>query len=150
MKIVWVLLIGMFIFQGLFIVLGTNFFYLNDETMMDDPNPDDGSVYDLTASNPGGLWNMMTGTAGATVITIAAGFGIALALIYKNYAVAAIAMFLGFTSWLFLQTVNIFVTLNNYVDGGEIAIALIALFNAIIAILIIKDIMDRLAPGGVD
>ena len=148
MKIVWAILLGMFIFQGLFVVFGTNFFYLDNPAMTDGLGETNTSTLDL--GNPGGLWTMMTSTAGATVITALTLLGIGIALVAKNYAVVAIAIFLGFTSWLFIQTVNIFVTLNEFVDGGEIAIVLIGLFNVIIAILVIKDIIDRLAPGGVD
>ena len=148
MKIVWAILLGMFIFQGLFVVFGTNFFYLEDAPVIEGVGEANTTGLDL--QNPGGLWSVMTSTAGTTVIAALSVVGIGIALMAKNYAVVAIVMFLGFMSWLYLQTVDIFVSINNFVEGGEIVLVFITLFNAVIAILVIKEIISMLAPGGVD
>lgn len=148
MKIVWAILLGMFIFQSLFVVFGTNFFYLDDAEMIEGIGESD--TADLDLQNPGKLWDMMTGTAGTTIIAALTVVGIGIALMAKNYAVVAIVVFLGFMSWLFLQTVNVFVTLSKFTGGGEIAIVIIGIFNTVIAILVIKEIISMLAPGGAD
>lgn len=147
MKIVWAILLGMFIFQGLFVAFGV-FFYAEDAPLLEGIGETNTTSLDLR--NPGGLWSFMIGTPGTLVITLVVAIGIGTALLYKNYAVAAIAMFLGFMSWLYLQTVDVFVTLNNFVEGGEIVLVFITLFNAILAILVIKEIVGMLAPGGIE
>ena len=147
MKIIWALILGMFIFQSLFVAFGV-FFNADDTSITEGIGETDTS--DLNLRNPGGLWDLITGTPGTTVMAALTAIGIGVALLAKNYVAVAVVMFLGFLSWLYVQTADIFIQLNNTVGGGDIALVFITIFNAVIAILAVKEIISMLAPGGVD
>jgi len=93
---------------------------------------------------------MMTGFGGSLTISIITVFGIGVAILAKNYIGAAIALYLGFISWLYVQTAGILVQMNKIGGGSPIGLAFIGLFGVILAVLVVKSIIDMLAPGSVD
>ena len=151
MKIVWTLLIGMLIFQSLFVAFAV-FFTVPETTIegLENISSSTTGYEDLSLSDGGGIWELFTGVGGSIIITaVTAGLIIA-ALAYKNYPVAAILAYLGFVSWLYVQTAGILVRMNNIGGGSPVGLAFIGLFGVVLAILVVKSIIEMLAPGGVE
>ena len=82
--------------------------------------------------------------AGLTTILLIA------ALLTKNYIVAGIAIYLGFVSWLYVQTAGILIQMNDIGGGSSVGLAFIGLFGVILAILVVKSVIEMLAPGGIE
>ena len=106
MKIVWTILIGMLIFQSIFVTFGV-FFYTEDMTRVEgieEISSETEGYEDITLSKPSGLWGMMTSTAGNIAIAGLTATLLIVAILAKNYIAAGIAIYIGFVSWLSLQT----------------------------------------------
>lgn len=163
MKIVWTLLLGMFIFQSLFVTLGVldafNLEEGKDVRLIGYENVSSNltEYEDITLNKPielfsktisfgGGLWgNIATGLlAGITLI------GIVGLIMLGKYVGAAIVMYMGFAAWLYGKTAGLLIHMNDIGGGSLVGIAFIGLFGVVLAILVIKSIIEMLAPGGVD
>jgi len=151
MKIVWTLLIGMLIFQSLFVAFAV-FFTVPETNIkgLENISSSTSGYEDLSLSDGGGIWGMMTGLAGNITISILTFVGIAIAIAAKNYVGAAIALYIGFVSWLYLQTAGILVRMNNIGGRSPVGLAFIGLFGVVLAILVVKSVIEMLAPGGVE
>lgn len=151
MKIIWTLLIGMLIFQSLFVAFAV--FFDTSETNIEGLENISSSTEgyeNLSLTSGGGIWGMITGLAGSIAISILTIVGIAIAIAAKNYVGAAIALYLGFVSWLYVQTSGILVRMNDIGGGSPVGLAFIGLFGVVLAILVVKSIIEMLAPGGID
>jgi len=154
MKIVWTLLIGMLIFQSLFVTLGSlDAFNIEsgvDTRLVGIENVTTNTT-GLDLSEPGSLWGLITGGMGTLLLGIATAAAVVILItVAKNYIAAAIVIYIGFVSWLSLQTAGLFERMNSIGGGSSVGIAFIGLFFAVLAILVVKSIIEMLAPGGVE
>ena len=154
MKIVWTILIGMIIFQSLFVTLGTlDAFNLEpdqDERLIGLENITTNTT-GLDIKKPGNLWGSITGGMGTLLLGIGTAAAVVLLItVSKNYVAAALVIYIGFVSWLYMQTAGIFMRMNDIGGGSLIGVAFIGLFGVVLAILVVKSIIEMLAPGGVD
>lgn len=150
MKIIWAILLGMLIFQSLFVTLGVFFPSSPLDEGFDEISSNTTGYENITLSKPGSLFDFMSANSGwfvglgTTILVVAM-------IALKNYAGAAIALFLGFMTWLFTETSKILMAMNiGSPEQRVFGTALIGLFGVVLAILAVKEIISMLAPGGTD
>lgn len=154
MKMIWTILLGMIIFQSLFVSFAPFFASPGSTEGLEEISSSTEGYENMTLSDPAGLLGGIVGfgsglfgqlagwlIAGLTIV------GVVGLILLKNFTAAGMVIFIGFTTWLYGKTAGLFIHLNNQLGGSPFIIALIGLFGVILAALVIIAVINMLSPG---
>jgi len=142
MRIQYVLLLGLILFQGVFTSFSTVFPY----TAVSETIPEgDYSEYNVTQSGDFGgmLFDIFIHWGVGGLIAIG---GLGAAILTKNYVFIGVGLFIGILSTLYIETWRILSPIN--VTGNPLIGSVIALLAIAIGILTIFSLVDMFAPQG--
>jgi len=141
MKFVYFIILGLIIFNSCLIFTSSIF-----ETSMDESATD---YSDYSLKNPGGILNILfsdnaLGAWGAfSVITV---IGVIGAIALKNYVIAAVAIFLGLVTALYISASAVLFNISDNVYIHSI----ITLIGIIIGILVLYNVVEMFTGQGGD
>ena len=154
MKMIWTILIGMIVFQSLFVSFAPFFTSPGSTEGLEEISTSTEGYENMSLSNAGnllgeivgfgsGLFGQLAGwlIAGLTIV------GVVGLILLKNFTAAGMVIFIGFITWLYGKTAGLFMHLNNQLGGSLFVTGLIGLFGVILAMLVIIAVINVLSPG---